>query len=270
MSLSTELFLLASLTVTSTSSSLEQGRTALKAFEIDRAIELLEDARVRGPWQRDDHGAVYEQLGIAYAYAGRRDEARAAFEMMLAIDPLRALPYTLSPKATLVFDAARLEAQKRSPPTIDVAWPRDRRVDQSIPVDIDVIADPKDFFATATVYWRVSGAERFEAVEIALNDPSGRHRAVVPPVALGAQAPTSAQIYLVVRDERRNEVLVWASPDEPRDILLRFEPPTEWYEHWWVWTIAGAVAVAGTSGAVYLATREPSANVEAEARWGQP
>jgi hypothetical protein len=52
--------------------------------------------------------------------------------------------------------------------------------------------------------------------------------------------------------------VLWASSDRPREVPLRWDPPTPWWRTWWVWAIAGT-AVAGATGiAVYAAQWEPS------------
>src|SRR5688572_31819020 len=87
--------------------SLDRATEALAEFRVDEALQLLERAKSEGPYRYADHVRLYEQLGIALAYVGNHEEAIAAFDHMLAIDPSHALSYSLSPKATLPFERAR-------------------------------------------------------------------------------------------------------------------------------------------------------------------
>ena len=45
----------------------------------------------------------------------------------------------------------------------------------------------------------------------------------------------------------------------PEDLVQRqaARQPQQWYEKWWVWTIAGAVVI-GAGGAAYVVTRPES------------
>src|SRR5688572_29310831 len=95
--------------------ALDQGAKALVDFRPEEAIVLLERAKTEGPYGYDDHAKLYEQLGIAYAYLDRSEDALAAFDMLLAIDPTRAISYTLSPKVTFLFEQARSKAGARPP-----------------------------------------------------------------------------------------------------------------------------------------------------------
>ncbi len=67
-----------------------------------------------------------------------------------------------------------------------------------------------------------------------------------------------------VFDSEGNEVLVWAGPARPREILLRYDAPSPWYRKWWVWAIAGGVVAVGTGATVFAVTRDPSDTVDGD------
>jgi len=69
--------------------------------------------------------------------------------------------------------------------------------------------------------------------------------------------PTSLELYLKAFDRTGNEVLVWADPTRPREIPLRYDPPTPWHRRWWVWAIAGTVVAGVTGVIVYETTLAP-------------
>jgi tetratricopeptide (TPR) repeat protein len=248
--------------------ALDEGARALADFQVDDAIAWLEQARGEGPYGYTDHVRLYEQLGIAYAYDGRREEASAAFEKMLAIDPQHALRYTLSPKVTLVFEDARRNAERRGAPAIDVSWPRDRTVVDAIPIDLEVLADPHRFLKAVRVYHRKTGETRFQVAKTVLGGTKAPARITLQPPAPESRAPVDLEVFAVAEDARGNEVLRWATHDRPRTIPLRYEPPPEWYERWWIWTLAAGVLAVGAGAAVYATTRSPSAEIDvtAEAR----
>ena len=72
-------------------------------------------------------------------------------------------------------------------------------------------------------------------------------RVELPPTAPDARTSDVLELYLVATDDRKNEVLVFGSPDRPRQVSLQYEPPKPWYGKWWVWAIAGTVVAAGAA-----------------------
>lgn len=245
---------------------LDRGSAALAEFQIPRAVALLERAvDEAGALTRDDHARLYEQLGIAYAYAGREADAISAFDRMLAIDPARALSYSLSPKATLVFERAREQARARRAPAVDLGLPRGREVDDSLPIDVDVLEDPLGFMKTAELFHRV-GAAPWRSTRLPLSDPTGRHRAVLPPPSPPLEEASALEVHLVVYDDRGRAVYEVGSEAAPREVLLGYSAPVPWYQTWWVWTAATAVVVVATTVAVVVATRPEDPFIDFEAR----
>jgi hypothetical protein len=238
--------------------TLAQATAALAAYQVDEALGLLQRALAQGPHPHDEHAALYEQLGIAYSYLERRPEALAAFDMLLAIDPGHALSYNLSPKATLLFQDARTQADRRPPPTLQVQWPHGLRVSQPLPIDVEVVADPKRLLDRASIYVRRRGQPRFSALDLTLSPP-GRHRRVTLP-AFASTRPEIVEVYVSAFDRRGNEILRWGEPGRPREIALRYDPPPPWWRRWWVWAAAGGVVLTG-SAVVFFATRPLPDNV---------
>jgi tetratricopeptide (TPR) repeat protein len=234
--------------------TLAQASSALAAFRVDEALGLLTRALAQTPHPVGEHAAIYEQLGIAYAYLGREGEALAAFDMLLALDPGHLLSYNLSPKATLVFETARARADRRAPPELQVQWPHELQVAQPLPIDLEVVADPRRLLDRATIYTRRRGQARFSALDLRLSPPGRRQRVLLPPV--DGNRPEVVQVYVSAFDPRGNEVLRWGDPARPREIALRYDPPAPWWRRWWVWATAGGVVLTG-SAVVFFATRPP-------------
>ncbi|MBI3181676.1 MAG: tetratricopeptide repeat protein [Myxococcales bacterium] len=245
--------------------SLEEGAAALEQFRTDDAVALLERARDQGPYLHTDYVRLYEQLGIAYAYQERTDPSLRAFEMLLGLSPGHAIRYTLSPKATFTFEKARKLAAERPEPTLDVGWSRDLTVDNPVTLDVEVVADPLGFLKRATLHWRVRGAGGWNLVPFQLAPPGGRVRQLIP--ALGSKRSETVEMYLVAADEKGNEVLLHGSPERPREIARKYEPPAPWYSRWQVLVPAGAVLAAATGAVVFAATRPPSPTAEVSLTW---
>jgi hypothetical protein len=237
--------------------SLDKAAKALSDFRPDDAVELLTQAKEEGPYTHEDHVRLYEQLGIAYAYLERGDDARHAFDVMLALEPTRAISYTLSPKVTFLFEQARARANRRPTPAIDLSWSRDLTIEDQIPIAVEVVADPHRFLEKARIHFRTKGFPKWQERTIDLPDAGQVARLELPPAAPGSEQSESVEVYAVAYDASGNEVLLWGSERRPREIGLRYEAPDPWYGQWWVWVAAGAVVAAAAGTAVFVVTREP-------------
>ena len=232
---------------------LAEGKQDLDALKVDEAKVALDAAEKAGPLDRESHIALWEQRGIAAAYVDDDAGAQSAFDMLLALDPGHFLSYTLSPKATFVFEKVR-ERKNRTAPELDVTWERGGKVGTPLPLSIEVLSDPKRFLNRATLFVRTRGEPSWQATDLALKP--GEQRIVIP--APDAKKPLSLEVYLRAYDERGNEVLTWADPTRPREIALRYEAPKPWYaEHPYILTAIGVAAVAIASVTVYELTLAP-------------
>lgn len=247
-------------------SSLDAGARLLADYRADEALRVLERARGEGPYGFSDHLRLYELLGTAYAYLDRPDDARKAFDMLLALDPGRAISYTLSPKVTFSFEQARGRAADRAPPTVDLRWPLDLSVDDEIPIEVDVVSDPKAFLRHGQLFTRLEGQERYERLEFPMPTRGASHRVLLPALARGLERRASVELHLIVLDAAGNEVYRLGSPQRPRSLALRWDLPDPWYSRWWVWALAGTLVAAGASGAVFAATRDPGPFVDGRFR----
>ncbi len=230
------------------------GKLALAKLDVDVAKVALEAADHGGPLDHDSNVTLWEQRGIAAAYVNDERSASAAFDMLLALDPSHFLSYTLSPKATFVFEKVRNDTRARGVPALDVNWPHGQRVGDPVPIDLDVVADPKQFLRRATVFVRARGEPAWRAADVTLASATER-RILLPPVE--AQQPVSLELYLRAYDDRGNEVLTWADPARPREIPLRYDPPTPWYRQTWFYAAVGTVVAASVGLTVYELTLAP-------------
>jgi hypothetical protein len=238
-----------------------RGEEALAKQDVEQAKAPLEAADRGGPLDHESNITLWELRGIAAAYVDDHEGASAAFDMLLALDPSHFLSYTLSPKATFVFEKARNDVLLRAAPALDVNWPAGQKVNSPIPLDIEVIADPKQFLKRATLFLRTHGERGWRAADVTL--ARRNTRITLPEVR--ADKPVSLELFLRAYDARGNEVLAWAHPTRPREIPLRYDPPTPWYRKWWVIGIAGTAVAIGTGITVYALTIAPPDKVDGTA-----
>jgi hypothetical protein len=227
--------------------------TALAKLEVDEAKTALDKVEAAGPLDHKTNVTLWEQRGIAAAYVDDEPTATAAFDMLLALDPTHFLSYELSPKATLVFEKTLKQTKQRGAPAIDVNWSRGQKVGDPIPIDIEVLADPKQFLSRATLFVRTRGEPSWKAADLPLAIKDKRF--VLPPIS--ATKNVSLELYLRAYDKRGNEVLTWADATRPREIVLRYDPPSPWYRTWWGISaiVVGSATVVGSI--VYVTTLAP-------------
>jgi hypothetical protein len=241
-----------------------RGKEALSKDSDVEAAKLALDAaeRAGGPRDHESNILLWQQRGIAAAYIDDDAAATEAFDMLLALDPSHILSYRLSTKATFVFEDVRRRLASRGSPAIDVRWRWGQKVGDRIPVDVEVVADPKRFLRRATLFVRTRGEPRWRAADLEL-PASRRANLVLPPVR--AAKPASLELYLRAYDDRGNEVLAWAGPAQPREIPLRYDPPPPWYRRPWVWITGGSALAVGTGVLVYALTIAPPDRVPGSA-----
>jgi tetratricopeptide (TPR) repeat protein len=234
----------------------EEARSALAAFDVDKALPLLETAIQSGP---HDHALLvdlHEQRGIAYSYLKRENDALSAFASLLALDPGHLLSYTLSPQATFLYERARKANANQPRAQINLSWPQNLRENQPLPVAVEVISDPNSMLERLALYLRHSKDDSYRRVGLTLPKPGQLQKVHLP--APNTDRPTTVQLFGRAYDSKGDEVLLWFDPQRPREIPLAYEPPTPWYRKWWVWAAAGGVVAAATGTTVYLLGLEPS------------
>ncbi len=236
-----------------------EARAALAAFEVERALPLLEEAMKLGPHQHDLLIELYEQRGIAYSYLKREDEALKAFGELLDLEAGHLLSYTLSPQATFLYERARTAKEVRARALIDVSWPQGLRENQSIPLVVEVVSDPASMLQRMALYVRSSEKDAYQRVALKL--PAPGELATVRLPAPHTNQSGVLQLYGRAYDKDGDEVLLWFDESQPREIPLGYDAPSPWYRKWWVWATVGGVVAAGTGTTVYLLSLDPSDEV---------
>lgn len=217
----------------------------------DAAIAAFAASKTVGPMDRESYASLWEQRGIAAGFLRDKPTATTAFGMLLALDPGHVIPYGLRTDILEVFDGVRTERPR--PPEVDVAWPSGLKTSDPIPLDVEVLSDPKQFLRRATIFVRARGDAEWRASDLAL--AAKPQRVVLP--ALHTAKSTALELYLRAYDDHGNEVLAWSDPARPREIPLRYDPPPRWYRNWKTYAIGGTAAVLLTGLIVYAVTLAP-------------
>ncbi|HSI05941.1 MAG TPA: hypothetical protein VLC93_15755, partial [Myxococcota bacterium] len=239
---------LAVLAQTPSHAALNRGRELLARFELEPALTALEAAAHERGYGYEDNVALWEALGIARAYADRRQAAEEAFVHLLAIAPNHVLSYTLSPKATFPYEAARRRLERQPVAAIDYVWPRGQLAGDPLPVTIDILRDDLGLMRKASV----CAARGDTAVTCAPGLPTGVGKPAVSTISAPADTPVATEtvaLYVLLYDDAGNVVQRSADPKTPRLLQL---PPREnraWYQRWYTWAAAAGV-LAVTTGII--------------------
>ncbi len=172
---------------------LATGVAAITAFDVDRALVALDAAAAAGPLDHAQHVQLWEQRGLGLAYLEREADAAAAFTRLLALDPGHLLSYTLSPKATFVFERAR-KAPSRAP-VLELGWAGGQEVGAAVPIEVEVVADPDMLLAHATLFVRTRGATAWQLAPLPLG-PGRRRRGAARGAGQPAQRARAARARL--------------------------------------------------------------------------
>jgi hypothetical protein len=238
----------------------EAAATAVGQMELDAAMSAL-DRAAAAPLDHDTYLRLWEERGIAWASAEDAGNARTAFARLLEADPGHAIDCERGGKIYRPFQDARAEAAKRALPELELRWRRDLRLGEPVPIEIETIADPSAILHDLTVYVRPRGDQAWRAADVTLPAPGAVARLMLPPV--GGRSSTALEVFAIASDQRGNEVHLWASRERPRELPLRYDPPTPWYRRWWVWAAVGGAVAVGTGVGVYAAVWEPSDRLDA-------
>ncbi len=238
--------------------ALDVAEKALKDFDAKAALTAVHHARSQGPLSLPDHIRIYEYTGIAHAYLGHKQESLKAFSTLLMLSPGHAIAYTLSPQVTFLFQEARKNAGPR--PQLDFSWPRDRTIDQPLPIVVEVLKDPMANLAYAKLFWRDAPGSPYTSLRVDLPKP-GSFITVDTPAVPSRTSDLSRQLYLSAFDAQGNEISRLGAPRSPREVMLRYIEPTPWYQRWWIWASVGAAVAAASATAVYLGTRAQPENI---------
>jgi hypothetical protein len=226
-------------------------KAAIVDQDPDKASAAFAAADAIGPMDHASYVSLWEQRAIMAGFMADEPASKSAFGMVLALDPRHLIAYGLKAQVTQIFEAARAESQQ--PPEVDIAWPSGLETTDPIPLDVEVLSDPKQFLRRATVFVRARGDAEWRASDLPLS--AKPTRVLIPP--LRTAKSTALELYLRAYDDKGNEVLAWSDPVKPREIPLRYDPPPKWYRNWKTYAIGGTAAVLITGLVVYAVTLSP-------------
>jgi tetratricopeptide (TPR) repeat protein len=238
--------------------------------EFEEAVKTLE-AGLDAPDVTDDQLVeLYRLLGLTSLYLGDEARAREAYEMLLQARPDYELPRTTPPKIRTLYARIKEDIKNRRvrPVTLQVDPIPD--AGGGTPAVAEATIRDMALGARARLFYRRAGAQAYSSVDFT-RDRANKERftATIPAYELPATASAyEVEYYFEVADAAQRRLagrgdafnpLVFQVAPEPGAVATPGERP--WYKSPWLWVAVGAVAVAGTAGAVVYATSEERGRV---------
>jgi tetratricopeptide (TPR) repeat protein len=238
--------------------------------EFEEAVKTLE-AGLDAPDVTDDQLVeLYRLLGLTSLYLGNEPRAREAYEMLLQARPDYELPRTAPPKIRTLYARIKEDIKNRRvrPVTLQVDPMPDAQ--GGTPMVASALIQDMALGARARLFYRRAGAQAYSSVDFARDRANKeRYTATIPAYELPATASAyEVEYYFEVADAAQRRLagrgdafnpLVFQVTPEPGTVATPGERP--WYKSPWLWVAVGAVAVAGTAGAVVYATSEERGRV---------
>lgn len=242
----------------------------IETGEFEEAVKTLE-AGLDAPDVTDDQLVeLYRLLGLTSLYLGGEARAREAYEMLLQARPDYELPRTAPPKIRTLYARIKEDIKDRRvrPVTLQVDPIPD--VPGGTPVRVEARLQEMALGARARLFYRRAGAQAYSSVDFTRDrGQKERYTATLPAYELPATASAyeveyyfevadAAQRRLAGRGDAFNPLVFQVAPEQGA-VASAGERP--WYKSPWLWVAVGAVAVAGTAGAVVYATSEERGRV---------
>ncbi len=239
--------------------------------DFEEAVKTLE-AGLDAPDVTDDQLVeLYRLLGLTSLYLGDEARAREAYEMLLQARPDYELPRTAPPKIRKLYARIKEDIKNRRVRPVTLRVDPIPDAGGGTPVRVEAVIQDMALGARARLFYRRAGAQAYSSVDFTREDRARKERftATLPAYELPAAASAyeveyyfevadAAQRRLAGRGDAFNPLIFQVAP-EPGTVATPGERP--WYKSPWLWVAVGAVAVAGTAGAVVYATSEERGRV---------
>jgi tetratricopeptide (TPR) repeat protein len=238
--------------------------------EFEEAVKTLE-AGLDAPDVTDDQLVeLYRLLGVTSLYLGDEERAREAYEKLLQARPDYELPRSTPPKIRNLYARLKEDIKNRRvrPVTLQVDPIPDAPGGE--PVVAAAQIEDMALGARARLFYRRAGAQAYSSVDFTRERGNKeRYVATIPAYELPAAAVAyEVEYYFEVADAAQRRLA--GRGDSFNPLVFQIAPESgavatvgerAWYKSPWLWVAVGAVAVAGTAGAVVYATSEERGRV---------
>jgi tetratricopeptide (TPR) repeat protein len=229
----------------------KKGLAAYAELDYARAIALLDQARAES-LTREEKLATWQTLGLAHVGLGHTDEAKAAFQHLLRLDPSFQLDRSVAPKVRAIFEEAKAQAatsgRVSGPALPSVTAQLDPvALHEGRPVVVRV-SYPGGVAQKMALYYRASGQASFSRLTV--DGREGRFEATVPGLSV---TPPALEYHVALLDDAGAAVASAGTLGQPLSAqVARKKMPL--YKKGWFWGVIGGVAAAGAVAAALAVT----------------
>jgi tetratricopeptide (TPR) repeat protein len=251
--------------------AIEQAKNLLDEGEFERALKAIDVGLNRAEVTAPTAARLYELQGTAWLYLGKDEKARESFENLLRLSRGYQLAKGSSGKARALLEEIRSRMAAASPPpkapTVEVL-PLQAIAGQPVELRADVRDLPAG--ARPRAFWRQPGAARFGSSPMS-EAGNERWAAQVPGFEVPDGERGVLEYYVEIADAQGNRLGGAGSSERPMalQVLGRPRPTVQageekppapavaeeiaepWYRKWWVWTIAGGLAIGAGAAVAY-------------------
>jgi hypothetical protein len=224
--------------------SIAAGLEAYEKLDYRRAVALLHQAFTES-LDPASKITVLKTLAFAYVALDEDDQARAAFRLLLKVDPHTTLDETISPRVRLVFEEAGSEIQQPQVSPAPLALSATLDPPRPLAGQPLMIVAVIPGAASAQLFYRSPGQIGFQRVSALA--PDGHVALTVP----GSDVkPPGLEYYLQARDGREQLTAQvgtedrWLRVDVTAPSPARRGADAPIYRHRWFWGAAAGVSVA--------------------------
>lgn len=230
-------------------SLLQKGIAQLQDLEVEKSIATLES--VQGPLTLEQSTQLYENLGLACAYAEQGEKAEQAFASLLRIAPGHTLDYSISPKATFIFEKVRQRMLKEPALLVQTSPPSATPYDTPLTIQTNTLHNPGNFVSSLRLCHRVKQkGGNYDCLDLELSDSAESNAFVLPPFArpdVNDEEEMTLQFALSGFDAQGNEVYRGPSKARPGELPLGLQPQIPWYENPLTWTAVASATLAAVA-----------------------
>jgi hypothetical protein len=236
--------------------SIKSGIAAFEALEYERAVALLHQA-LAGSLSLDEKLTVLRTLAFTHVALAQDDRARAEFRLLLRIDPGTQLDQTISPRARLLLEEARIDLGRELGPE-PVSLRPTFSPSPLAPGQTLTVNSTAPRAAGALFFFRAPGQTGFHRATAQARD--GQVAITVPGLEV---KPPALEYYLLTMDLNEAVTGRAGAPERPLTVEVPASPSAAakppLYRRGWIWgAAAGASAAIIFVGALAGALAEPS------------
>ena len=274
-----------------TGTLIQQASLMYGEAEFEETLKLLKQA-IRVPGNtREQLTRIYHIKGLSLGALGQYKASREAFARLLVLSPGFQLSTDVAPRIRKHFD--ELVRQNLKHLSLNLIPPIHAKIGKALAISLEVVSDDLKLAKSFRVWHRRGKTGEYSCIRTQLSGTGKVHVSIPSQAWQESEKTGPVSWYAVVEDENRGmlqsfgsaihpllvkvldepkpeskpklapkiQALPDSQPQQPPLTVAAPEPPTAWYQRWWVWTLVGGVVVASITTTLMLTSDEPAGPV---------